>query len=102
MAPMYSLKERRPSADGALSIYPSRSRSTRRDGLGAIVMDGLDPALQIHRHDGRAIWRAYVNRELTPTSCHHRHHRHHRRGPMAPGPIADARSAPIPEQREDA
>jgi RIO kinase 1 len=27
---------------------------------------GFDPALSVHRHDGRAIWRAYVNRELTP------------------------------------
>ena len=27
---------------------------------------GFDPALRVHRHDGRAIWRAYVNRELTP------------------------------------
>ena len=26
---------------------------------------GFDPALRAHRHDGRAIWRAYVNRELT-------------------------------------
>jgi RIO kinase 1 len=27
---------------------------------------GFAPALAVHRHDGRAIWRAYVNRELTP------------------------------------
>ncbi|HEY0479495.1 MAG TPA: RIO1 family regulatory kinase/ATPase [Kofleriaceae bacterium] len=26
----------------------------------------FDPALAVHRHDGRAIWRAYVSRELTP------------------------------------
>jgi RIO kinase 1 len=26
---------------------------------------GFDPALAMHRHDGRAIWRAYVSRELT-------------------------------------
>ncbi len=26
---------------------------------------GFDPALAIHRHDGRSIWRAYVGRELT-------------------------------------
>jgi RIO kinase 1 len=26
---------------------------------------GFDPALAVHRHDGRAIWRAYVSRELT-------------------------------------
>jgi RIO kinase 1 len=25
----------------------------------------IDPALAVHRHDGRAIWRAYVSRELT-------------------------------------
>jgi RIO kinase 1 len=28
-------------------------------------VSGFDPALAIHRHDGRAIWRAYVARELT-------------------------------------
>ncbi|HEU4727536.1 MAG TPA: RIO1 family regulatory kinase/ATPase [Kofleriaceae bacterium] len=28
-------------------------------------VSGFDPALAIHRHDGRAIWRAYVSRELT-------------------------------------
>lgn len=28
-------------------------------------VSGFDPALAIHRHDGRAIWRAYVGRELT-------------------------------------
>jgi RIO kinase 1 len=28
-------------------------------------MTGFDPALAVHRHDGRAIWRAYVSRELT-------------------------------------
>jgi RIO kinase 1 len=27
---------------------------------------GFDPALRVHRHDGRAIWRAYVKGELTP------------------------------------
>jgi RIO kinase 1 len=26
---------------------------------------GFDPALAVHRHDGQAIWRAYVSRELT-------------------------------------
>lgn len=26
---------------------------------------GVDPALAAHRHDGRAIWQAYVSRELT-------------------------------------
>lgn len=26
---------------------------------------GFDPRLAVHRHDGRAIWRAYVSRELT-------------------------------------
>ncbi|HEX7842440.1 MAG TPA: RIO1 family regulatory kinase/ATPase, partial [Kofleriaceae bacterium] len=26
---------------------------------------GFDPALAVHRHDGREIWRAYVSRELT-------------------------------------
>jgi len=28
-------------------------------------VSGFDPTLAVHRHDGRAIWRAYVNRELT-------------------------------------
>lgn len=28
-------------------------------------VSGFDPKLAIHRHDGRAIWRAYVARELT-------------------------------------
>jgi RIO kinase 1 len=28
-------------------------------------VSGFDPALALHRHDGRAIWRAYVARELT-------------------------------------
>ena len=28
-------------------------------------VSGFDPSLAIHRHDGRAIWRAYVGRELT-------------------------------------
>jgi RIO kinase 1 len=28
-------------------------------------VSSFDPALAIHRHDGRAIWRAYVGRELT-------------------------------------
>ncbi|HEX4420047.1 MAG TPA: RIO1 family regulatory kinase/ATPase [Kofleriaceae bacterium] len=28
-------------------------------------VSGFDPALAIHRHDGRAIWRAYVARDLT-------------------------------------
>ena len=28
-------------------------------------VSGFDPRLAIHRHDGRAIWRAYVSRELT-------------------------------------
>jgi len=28
-------------------------------------ISGFDPALAVHRHDGRAIWRAYVGRELT-------------------------------------
>jgi RIO kinase 1 len=28
-------------------------------------LSGFDPKLAIHRHDGRAIWRAYVARELT-------------------------------------
>ncbi len=27
---------------------------------------GFDPSLAVHRADGRAIWRAYVSRELTP------------------------------------
>ncbi len=27
---------------------------------------GFDPALAVHRADGRAIWRAYVSRDLTP------------------------------------
>nr|MDQ3300728.1 hypothetical protein [Myxococcota bacterium] len=27
---------------------------------------GFDPSLAVHAADGRAIWRAYVNRELTP------------------------------------
>jgi RIO kinase 1 len=27
---------------------------------------GFDPALSVHRADGRAIWRAYVSRDLTP------------------------------------
>jgi RIO kinase 1 len=30
-------------------------------------MSGLDPTLAIHRDDGRAIWRAYVQRDLTPS-----------------------------------
>ena len=29
-------------------------------------VSGFDPSLAVHRHDGRAIWRAYVSRELTP------------------------------------
>lgn len=29
-------------------------------------MAGFDPALSVHTADGRAIWRAYVGRELTP------------------------------------
>jgi RIO kinase 1 len=29
-------------------------------------ISGFDPALAVHRADGRAIWRAYVGRELTP------------------------------------
>lgn len=28
-------------------------------------VSGFDPTLAVHRHDGRAIWRAYVGRELT-------------------------------------
>jgi len=28
-------------------------------------VSSFDPALAVHRHDGRAIWRAYVGRELT-------------------------------------
>ena len=28
-------------------------------------VSGFDPALAIHRHDGRSIWRAYVSRDLT-------------------------------------
>jgi RIO kinase 1 len=28
-------------------------------------MTSFDPSLAVHRHDGRAIWRAYVSRELT-------------------------------------
>src|SRR3569832_436193 len=28
-------------------------------------VSGFDPSLAVHRHDGRAIWRAYVGRELT-------------------------------------
>ena len=28
-------------------------------------VSGFDPRLAVHRHDGRAIWRAYVARELT-------------------------------------
>jgi len=28
-------------------------------------VSGVDPSLAVHRHDGRAIWRAYVGRELT-------------------------------------
>lgn len=34
------------------------------DNVVRFVSD-FDPALAIHRHDGRAIWRAYVSRELT-------------------------------------
>ncbi|MBL0213450.1 MAG: hypothetical protein IPQ07_06195 [Myxococcales bacterium] len=29
-------------------------------------ISGFDPALAVHTADGRAIWRAYVNRDLTP------------------------------------
>ena len=29
-------------------------------------VSSFDPSLAIHRHDGRAIWQAYVRRELTP------------------------------------
>ncbi len=29
-------------------------------------MSGFDPSLRVHSSDGRAIWRAYVGRELTP------------------------------------
>jgi len=29
-------------------------------------LSGFDPSLAVHRADGRAIWRAYVGRELTP------------------------------------
>jgi RIO kinase 1 len=28
-------------------------------------VSGFDPTLAVHKHDGRAIWRAYVSRELT-------------------------------------
>ena len=29
-------------------------------------VSGFDPALAVHRSDGRAVWRAYVSRDLTP------------------------------------
>jgi RIO kinase 1 len=54
---------------------------------------GFDPALAVHRNDGRAIWRAYVSRELTPQFV----------PPPPPPPQANRpRFDPRREQRSDA
>jgi RIO kinase 1 len=46
-------------------------------------VSGFDPALAIHRDDGRAIWRAYVARELTREFV-----------PPPPPPVQPSRSGP--------
>ena len=51
---------------------------------------GFDPTLAVHRHDGRAIWRAYVHRELT---------REFVPPPPPPPQPSRARSNPWREQR---
>ena len=51
-------------------------------------VSGFEPALAVHRHDGRAIWRAYVGRELT-------------REFVPPPPPPPGRSQPRREQRPD-
>jgi len=59
---------------------------------------GFDPALLVHRHDGRAIWRAYVSRELTrefvpppPPPPHANGGGHHRRREPRFDPRGDQR-----------
>jgi RIO kinase 1 len=57
-------------------------------------VSGIDPSLAVHRADGRAIWRAYVNRDLTPQFV----------PPPPPpprGPDRGPRSAPPRAQRPD-
>lgn len=70
------------------------------DNIVAFV-SGFDPSLAVHTADGRAIWRAYVSRDLTPEYV----------PPPPPPPRAtrgpdrrsrpDDRSRPPPQQRRD-
>jgi RIO kinase 1 len=69
-------------------------------------VSGFDPALKVHRYDGRAIWRAYVSRELTcefvppppPPQASNpgpgRRHRQPSGGSGAPRDMRDNRSDP--------
>jgi RIO kinase 1 len=54
---------------------------------------GLDPSLHAHRGDARAIWQAYVRRELTPdfVPAARRFEEERRPPPRAPGPAAARR-----------
>lgn len=61
-------------------------------------LSGFDPGLAVHRSDGRAIWRAYVGRELTPQFVPPPPQREERRFQQAPRDPRDRRG-PQPWRR---